>query len=240
MIEPVIEAVVVEQRIVVCPRCRRGNRMYKRRAIGVYRCGLCHSTLLNPFERRLGRALFGGRRIVYVVASIAGLLLLAVILNSVFAPHSPFSPNSTPPPETASTIIPSNNEILFDALFGSVSRGQLTVDNGTSHHAVAKLIKLQTDQKVLSFVVAAHHKGIVHGIPDGAYRLLFTFGDRLYAGTDRFFSSYGFSKFDSPMVFTTSSTEEAVYWDQLSVTLHPVFAGNARISSISQNDFERY
>ena len=240
MAESVIEAEIVEQHIVSCPRCGRGNRLYKRNAIGIYRCRICRSALPNPFERRPARALFRGRSITYVAAAIGGLLLLTVIVGNLFQPQSPPMAATTRSPEAAGTILPMNNEILFDAFFGHVSRGELTVDNGTGHHAIAKLISLQSDQKILSFVVGAHQKSVVSGISDGTYRLLFAFGDRIYAGTDRFFASRGFAKFESPMVFTTSSTEEAMYWDRLSVTLHPVFAGNARTSSISQKEFERY
>ena len=240
MVEPVIEAELVEERIVACPQCRRSNRLHKRSATGVYRCGACRAVLPNPFRRRRGRPAFRRQTVGYVIASVAALALLIALFAAVFENRSPIAAVSAPTAEIANTIIPVNNQILFNAFYGSMSKGELTVDNGTSRHAVAKLINLQVDRKVLSFVVSAHQKSTIRAIPDGTYRLLFAFGDRLYTGTDRFFSPHGFSKFDSPLLFTTSSTDEAMYWDQLSVTLHPVFTGNAKTSSISQKEFERY
>jgi hypothetical protein len=149
-------------------------------------------------------------------------------------------PAAAPPAEVPATILPTNNEILYDAYPESTFRGELSVDNGTSSHAVAKLIDVQTDQKVLSFVIGARRKSTIYAIPDGTYQLIFAFGDRLYVGTDRFQSPRGFSKFVKHLTFETRSTDDAIYWSQLSVTLHPVFAGNAKTSSISQKEFERY
>src|SRR5881394_259142 len=101
MAESVIEAEIVEQHIVSCPRCGRGNRLYKRSAIGVYRCRICRSALPNPFERRPARALFRGRSITYVAAAIGGLLLLTVIVGNLFQAQSPPMAATTRFPEAA-------------------------------------------------------------------------------------------------------------------------------------------
>jgi ribosomal protein L37AE/L43A len=265
--ERVIEAEIVEARIVTCPQCGQRNRLYRRTAAGVHKCGACHAALPNPFATT--KTTSSMQTIGIAAAAIIVLLVIIAMLggNSSSPSISPPSYSTSravsvpaaiptisiaplsepalqlavaPPGEIPATVIPINNEILFDAYPESRFRGELSVDNGTSNHAVAKLIDVQTDQKILSFVIAARQKAMISAIPDGAYQLIFAFGDRLYLGTDRFHSPHGFSKFVRQLTFETKSTEDAIYWSQLSVTLHPVFAGNAKTSSISQKEFERY
>jgi hypothetical protein len=172
--------------------------------------------------------------------------------------HPMSLPPSTPPVAVAgqpalpanvpATVTPVNNAILFDAFPHSTTRGQLTVSNGSSRHAVAKLIDIQNDTKILSFVACAGKQSTIEAIPNGYYRLIFAFGDRLYIATDRFESPRGFSKFDRPLTFTTANTvtdtDDATYYrtryTTLSVTLTPVIGGNVTTSSISRSDFEKY
>jgi len=263
MSEPVIEAEVVEERIVTCPQCHRRNRLCKRNAAGVYRCGACRAALLNPFAA--SNSVPSMRNIGIAAVSVIALLLIIVAIG-----RNSSSPSALPstedrprqkawterdaragkltseglrpaaPPAEVATFVPENNQILFNAYPDSRFRGELTVDNGTSGHAVAKLIDIQTDRKILSFIISAGQKATIYAIPDGTYQLLFAFGDQLYVGTDRFHSPHGFSKFVRHVTFDTKVTDASTYWSQLSVTLHPVFAGNAKTSSISQKEFERY
>jgi hypothetical protein len=151
---------------------------------------------------------------------------------------------NSPAADLAATTIPINNQIIFDAYPNSTTRGQLTVSNGTDHHAIAKLIDIDTDSKVLSFAIGARQQSTIYRIADGTYQLIFAFGDRVYAGTDRFESPSGFFKFDNSLSFATTYTADTVYYyknyTKLSVTLHTVLGGNAKTSSISRSDFERY
>jgi ribosomal protein L37AE/L43A len=299
MAERVIEAEVVEERIVACPQCRRTNRLHKRSTTGVYRCGACRAALANPFAARPAR--MPTMRVMGIIAALVLTLLviIAVVAGITSSPRSPaqqeeirkaaerdarvdklISENgpaalpaipkpsyyaSTPvtiarspiaptsasaasarvqppaaPPADLPTIVPTNNEILFDAYPGSKFRGQLTIDNGTSSHAVAKLIDRQTRQKILSFTISARSKANIYAIPDGSYDLLFAFGDQLYVGSDRFKNAHGFAKFADSMEFTTNVTEDAIVWSNNSVTLHKLISGNARTESISREEFERY
>jgi hypothetical protein len=144
-------------------------------------------------------------------------------------------------PDLPATTIPINNQIIFDAYPDSTTRGRLTVSNGTDHHAIAKLIDIEIDSKVLSFAIGARQQSTIYRITDGTYRLIFAFGDRVYVGTDQFESPSGFSKFDKPMSFATTYTADGgYYYETLSVTLHAVVGGNAKTSSISRSEFERY
>jgi hypothetical protein len=142
------------------------------------------------------------------------------------------------------TTIPINNQIIFDAYPDSATRGQLTVSNGTDHHAIAKLIDIEADRKVLSLAICARQQSTIYRITDGTYRLIFAFGDRVYVGTDQFESPSGFSKFDNPLSFATTHMADADYYytnyTKLSVTLHAVVGGNAKTTSIPRSEFERY
>jgi hypothetical protein len=294
MSERVIEAEVVEERIVTCPQCRRSNRLHQRSATGVYRCGACRAALANPFAARPARV--SGMRLIGIIAAfvLTLLVIIVIIAGNTSVPRTPaqqeeirkaaerdarvdkliseigpaalsampkpsyyestpvtIAPSSVAPsPSTAParvqpvaelpTIVPTNNEIIFNAYPNSKFRGQLTVDNGTSSHALAKLVDKQTRQKILSFVISARSKANIYAIPDGSYDLLFAFGDQLYVGTDRFKSPRGFAKFADPMEFTTNVTEDAIVWSNNSVTLHKLLSGNARTQSVSREEFERY
>jgi hypothetical protein len=249
--ERVIDAVIIEERVVACLRCGRKNRLCRHSDTGVYRCGICRAAIANPFTGRPAMGITG-----YVVAAILALAVVVGILAALSHPRLSLDQAvARKPPEMASpvpdalpTTVPVNDQIIFDYILGSTSKGQLTVINGSSHHAVAKLIDVQTDTKILSFAICAGNQSTVQAIPDGAYNVLFAFGDRLYVGTDRFESPRGFSKFDRPFTFTTSTTatdtEDATYYrtlySTLSVTLTPVSNGNITTSSISRTDFERY
>ena len=161
--------------------------------------------------------------------------------------YQPTLQSSAAPPSEIPTAIPGNG-ILFDAYPDSTAQGELTVINGASHSAVAKVIDIQTDTKILSFAISAGKRTKIAAIPDGTYNVIFAFGDRVYVGTDRFEKPRGFSKFDRPFTFATKTTatdtEEATYYRTsatvLEVTLTPVIGGNITTSSISQREFDRY
>ena len=276
-----------------CPICGQKNRLYQRSSRGIYSCGACRATLVNPFVAPPKKPGPAKRAPAFFAASIFGILLVIVMIIAVASPQKVPShqtptgsgaerdarvdkliselgtlpliprpgylisqqaytpvPVSQPIPAVSRTAalpitrpiteIPTNNVILFDAFPSSNSRSELTVSNGTSRHAIAKLVDLPSARKILSFAVCAGRTATVQAIPDGSYSLIFAFGDRLSRNTDRFESPQGFSKFRKLMAFTTRKTSEAMYWDQLSITLHPVFGGNARTQSISRKEFERY
>jgi hypothetical protein len=292
----VIEAEVVEERIVACPQCRRSNRLYRRSTTGVYRCGACRAALPNPFALK-PRSTSAMHTWGIIGGSVIGLLVLIVIIagitsgprtpvnqtevrsaaerdarvdkliseigpaalppiptpayttsRNVPVPATALQPAAAPPAEVPAAVVPANNQILFDAFPESTTKGEFTVINGASRHAVAKVIDPQTDTKILSFAIRAGKQSKITGIPDGSYRVIFAFGDGLYAGTDRFEKPRGFSKFDRPFTFTTTTTstdtEGATYYrtryTSLEVTLTPVVGGNITTSGISQKEFERY
>jgi ribosomal protein L37AE/L43A len=279
--ERVIEAEVVQERIVACPQCGRRNRLYKRTAAGVYKCGACRAALSNPSVA--AKAAPSMRTMGIAAAAIIVLLVIIVIgggnssspspsVSSEAMPKSSYyastpaplpqtiptltaftplpgysiQPAATPPPEIP-TEVPRSG-ILFDAYPGSTADGQFIVINGSSRHAIAKVIDIGSDRKILSFAIHAGKRTKITAIPDGTYNVIFAFGDRVYLGTDRFEKPRGFSKFDRPFAFNTrttaTETEEGILYrtsaTALEVTLTAVIGGNITTSSISQQEFERY
>lgn len=309
MSERVIEAEVVQERIVACPQCGRRNRLYKRTTAGVYKCGACGAALSSPFAA--AKAAPSMRTVGIAAAAIIVSLVIIVIVGgnssspspsvsseertrqkawaerdaridklisesepaalpampqpsyyastpapprqtiptvAAFTPLPGYSiqPAATPPPEIP-TEVPQSG-ILFDAYPGSTAEGQFTVINGSSRHAIAKVIDIASDRKILSFAIHAGKQTKITAIPDGTYNVIFAFGDRVYLGTDRFEKPRGFSKFDRPFAFNTrttaTETEEGILYrtsaTALEVTLTAVIGGNITTSSISQQEFERY
>jgi hypothetical protein len=135
---------------------------------------------------------------------------------------------------------PTKNDVLFDGYPSSTALGRLAVDNGTSRHAIAKIIDAREDVKICSFVVRAGSKGGVRGIPDGTYRLLFAFGERILEGADRFIETAGVSQFKETFGFTTVRTTMGARYSAFEVTLHAVAGGTAQTVAIQPEEFDRY
>jgi hypothetical protein len=198
MAERIIEAEVVEERIIACLSCRRKNRLHKRSSSGTYKCGACRAELPDPFistPRKSWRH-YGSAAGWTALGAIAVLVIIGLSSRRDFRTTSAGKPSPiqisvpavipTPIPaitipkftslaiptlrplpsvtpyrlrqavstpqssEFEGTSTPINNQIIFDAYPDSSTRGRLTVSNGTSHHAIAKLIDTTTDAKVLS------------------------------------------------------------------------------------------
>lgn len=259
-----VDAEIVGQVIVACKKCGQKNRLYKRVQSGVHRCGSCRTILVDPFSRKKGSRRVGAIFGWLILAGVVLLVIAGIAGNSgnrattAYTPPTSYQPqpsttdNSTasaPPriyqaptyqPTPPPTFTPVNNVILFSAFPAGENLGEFTVSNGTGTHAVAKFIDSRTDQKVLSFTIGARQQAYVTRIPDGDYKLIFAFGNSLYIGTDRFAAPKGFSQFDKLMDFRTIQSRNGVQYSKLSVTLNAVVGGNARTSSISKTEFERY
>jgi hypothetical protein len=241
--EPVIEAEVVEERIVACPHCGRPNRLYKRATAGAYKCGACRAVLQNPFAT--SRTWPSMRNIGIAAAVIIALLVTIMTFKS----KSPSHQASHPPAREEPSEVPRSGILsASDAYPGSTTQNEFTVINGSSHHAIAKVIDIVTDAKVLTVAIQAGEHLKIPAIPDGTYDVIFALGDRVYPGSDRFVKPLGFSKFDQPFKFSTrttatkteESTDDQTSPTKLEVTLTPVIDGNITTTSISQRQFERY
>jgi len=203
--ERVIEAEVVEERIVACPQCGRRNRLFKRATTaGVYKCGACQAVLQNPFTAAITRPSM--RKLGIAAALIIALLAMTTITIKTIKSKSPSHQASPPPaPEAPSEVPRSGILSASDSYLGSTAQNEFTVINSSSHHAIAKVIDIVTDAKVLSVSIPVGEHLKIPAIPDGTYNVIFALGDRVYPGTDRFVKPLGFSKFDQPFNFSTST-----------------------------------
>ncbi len=138
------------------------------------------------------------------------------------------------------SYIPTTNGIIYDLYPGNQGLGRLSVENGTAHHSIAKLIDIRSNRKICSFVVRANTTGGINGIPDGTYRLIFAFGDAIIRRTDHFESASGYSAFKDTFPFVTTRTYDGSRYSEYRVTLHRVVGGNAPATSITEEEFDRY
>ena len=140
----------------------------------------------------------------------------------------------------------SRSGVLFP-LAGTGS-GELTVDNGTSAHAIAKLIDTLTDKKVCSIYIQPSTQFTLSNVPDGRYKLIFCFGGETLQGSDGFLAPTSSSEFENRLDFQTitkrTPTDDGVEirtsTSVLRITLHEVLSGNAETDRISLADFNKY
>lgn len=75
------------------------------------------------------------------------------------------------------------------------------------------------------------------GVPDGSYTVFFTGGRHWERKARAFGNDCAFQRFASPMKFRTTWTSTTVRWTDFTITLQPVFGGNARTVDVDPNDF---
>lgn len=117
-------------------------------------------------------------------------------------------------------------------------RGTLEVSNGTSTDAIAKLVDSETNKTLRLVYIQANSSFTVKNIRVGNYILKFSLGSGYIPETGKFQSSQSFSRFDETLHYGEYRVSGGIEWDNFSVTLNKVAYGNARTSSISQDDFE--
>jgi hypothetical protein len=130
----------------------------------------------------------------------------------------------------------------------ATGRGELTVDNGTTDHAIAKLIDTLTDKKVCSIYIQPFTKFTLREVPDGHYKLIFCFGGDTLQGRDGFAAPTSSSEFENRLHFRTitkrTPTENGVEirtsTSVLTITLHEVISGNAETDGIPLAEFDKY
>jgi hypothetical protein len=147
-------------------------------------------------------------------------------------------------PESSAALfasyVPAKNLMLYDRFPGKQGPGTLAVENGTSQHAIAKLIDTVSNMKLRSFFIRSNTTGGINLIPNGRYRLVFAFGEKVAQEKDRFVTASGFSAFQETLDYSTTDTGDGIQFAKYHVTLQPVANGNAKTQTISENEFEAY
>jgi hypothetical protein len=111
--------------------------------------------------------------------------------------------------------------------------GHLKIDNGAAGDAVISLVKSGSKRPATTVYVRGKGKHTVTGVRDGTYRIYMASGADWDAKAKRFTRNCGFSQFDDPFKFTTTSSQYTV-WE---VTLTPVAGGNASTSGVDPDAF---
>lgn len=112
----------------------------------------------------------------------------------------------------------------------SNSYGTLEVENGTLSDAVVAMTDVD-NQLLASAYIRAGDTYVISEIPDGSHWLFFSSGSD-WDGA-RFTSAAGYSKFDDPIPYSTTS-DSSTGW---SITLQPVVGGTAETTYITEESF---
>ena len=124
------------------------------------------------------------------------------------------------------------------ALTGS---GVLTIQNGSEHFAVVKLINTQTGAKEFVFGVDAGQKQAFTALPDGSYYIVFAVGEAVAAENPQIFvPCLGCSRFDQPIVLTTRRENNSLISSDIFITLNPVPDGNAKTRAITEQEYNKW
>lgn len=228
MSDDIIDVQVVEEQIVACPGCGRRNRIHMREREVGYRCGACRTNLPNPFAAKpaypklvsavVRRFRSSRRGIALVFCASLVLLVLRVAFFSADTKtqtHRLPSPALTPlkvdaiptndaarsqyPPPTRSLT---NGTVLSE--FSGLGSGTLTIDNGTAHDAVVKVVDERARHPVVVFYVCAGSTATIEHIPDGDFRVIFAVGTDWDSAARTFTRDKSFAKFDEQLAFVTS------------------------------------
>lgn len=133
--------------------------------------------------------------------------------------------------------LPTGTRIADDV--GTNGHKELTVENGTSEDAVARLSHagIEGDDTVRWFFVQAHSTALMPKIPEGTYRLRFTTGLNWVESQDTFSWHPAYSEFERSFDFSEQRHSHGVQYHSISVTLHAVPSGNVRTRTITREEF---
>jgi hypothetical protein len=116
-------------------------------------------------------------------------------------------------------------------------RGRLTVDNGTEHDAVVKLVKGGTP--IVSIYVSKMSEATIEKVDDGSYELFYTSGTDWDGQLETFTRSCQFERFDEPADFVTTSVAGGIQYTVMSVGLQPRIGGNALTTPVPFESFPK-
>lgn len=160
------------------------------------------------------------------------------------APSPTSTPRPSPTPVPAPTRVPvslPNGTDVTPPAPGEPGLGKLTIKNGTSRDAVAKLVTGEADPKTWQtqrFVyVKANNSVTMEGIRVGTYRLAFMSGVDWDADGRKFLRETSSSLFDDTFEFKEEKTERGTRFSTVEVTLNPVAGGTATTSALPEGAF---
>lgn len=117
--------------------------------------------------------------------------------------------------------------------------GQLSISNGTSNDAIAKLIDLSTGKSYREVYIRSNSSATVSGITPGEYELVFSSGLDYAPSVKKFLRNAEYSKFDDRLLYQETRDSYGVRYKTFQVTLDKVAYGNASTSRIDEAAFDR-
>ncbi len=151
--------------------------------------------------------------------------------------------NRRAPRPPVATIRPDSGTVMLGGSFRS-GLGNLTISNGTSTDAIAKLVDYSIGKSYREIYIHATSSITIQNIATGSYELLFSLGDGYAPSLNKFLRNASYSKFDSLISF--EETKEVIgntirtNYNSYRLTLNKVAGGNAKTSRISEAEFEKY
>ena len=114
--------------------------------------------------------------------------------------------------------------------------GELTISNGTSSDAIAKLVSRTNNKSIFTVYIKANNKYVIKNISDGSYKLFFNLGND-WDDTKRAFAvNSSYEVFEDLFDFETTATQYTTF----SVTLDPVAGGSATTNDTNPQEFGNY
>jgi hypothetical protein len=239
--DEVVEAEVVKEKVVRCAACGTRNRVFIIRGKSNL-CGKCKAPL-HPFPALNGSSAPSwcyNRVLKLAGAVVVGFLVVCFVvihhLSSEEHPQPQFDLSLSIP--VATEQVPANPRHLPNGTvlkdFDYPGQGTLTIDNGTSRDAVVKLVGIGAVKASFEVYIGAGRSVNVPQVLDGFYEVYFALGidwDDTIFGYEK-----SFGKFDNIVTFKTTEYN----YSTISMTLHTVAHGNARTSTVTQREFERF
>lgn len=119
-------------------------------------------------------------------------------------------------------------------------RGELNVENGTTHDAAVVLVR-DVGKTVAGIFVRSNSTAVLNNLPDGVYEIQYALGEGWVPRRGTFCDPSSFGQFENLMTFTTSetATNDGVEMEATTyrITLHPVPGGTARTRQIPPQSF---
>ena len=143
-------------------------------------------------------------------------------------------PTLTPTPKTER---PQTGAVMSKGV-GGAGLGTLTISNGTSSDAIAKLVNLATGKSHREIYIRAGSSSTLSNIAPGAYELLFSMGRDYAPSLRKFLSDAEYSKFDQPLDFQQTRDAYGINYKTFRVTLDKTKFGNASTSTIDESLFD--
>lgn len=117
--------------------------------------------------------------------------------------------------------------------------GQLSISNGTSKDAIAKLIDVSTGKSYREVYIRSNSSTSISGIAPGEYELVFSSGQDYAPSVKKFLRNAEYSKFDDRLLYQETRDSYGVRYKTFQVTLDKVAYGNASTSRIDEASFDR-